>query len=83
MRRWTGADGNAGCPGRGELAGADGNARCPGRSELAGAGEGAGARHAADWPGKMRPYRLPGHGAIRLLELLSGVREDHPKVVLE
>ena len=68
MRRWTGADGNAGCPGRGELAGAD---------------EGAGARDAADWPGKMRPYRLPGHGAIRLLELLSGVREDHPKVVLE
>ena len=53
MRRWTGADGNAGCPGRGGLA------------------------------GKMRPYRLPGHGAIRLLELLSGVREDHPKVVLE
>ena len=68
MRRWTGADGNAGCPGRGELAGADGNARCPGRGGLA---------------GKMRPYRLPGHGAIRLLELLSGVREDHPKVVLE
>ena len=42
-----------------------------------------GARDAAGWPGKMRLYRLPGHGAIRLLELLSGVREDHPKVVLE
>ena len=38
---------------------------------------------AARWLGEMRPYRLPGHSAIRLLELLSGVREDHPKVVLE
>jgi hypothetical protein len=38
---------------------------------------------AARWLGEMRPYRLPGHRAIRLLELLSGVREDHPKVVLE
>ena len=46
-------------------------------------GRGSGDRDAARWPGKMHLYRLPGHGAIRLLELLSGVREDHPKVVLE
>ena len=86
-----------GCaPGRGEGAGcrdavvgrADGNAGWPGRGGLAAAdrgrvGRGERGRDAADWPGKMRPYRLPGHGAIRLLELLSGVREDHPKVVLE
>ena len=67
----------SGCaPGRTEERGA-------GMRRLAGADGMRGARDAADWPGKMRPYRLPGHGAIRLLELLSGVRKDHPKVVLE
>ena len=50
---------------------------------MAGAGEGAGLLRRGGWPVEMRPYRLPGHGAVRLPELLSGVREDHPKVVLE
>jgi hypothetical protein len=54
--------------------GADEGAGCPGRGR---------ARNAVGWPGEMHPYRLSCHGAIRLLELLSGVREDHPKVVLE
>jgi len=77
-RLCPGADGGAGCRDA-AVDRADGNEGCPGRGGLAGAG----ARDAPDWPGKMRHYRLPGHGAIRLLELLSGVREDHPKVVLE
>ena len=58
------------------------NTREPGRLCL-GAGEGAGLPKPDGWPGVMHPYRLPGHGAARLPELLSGVREDHPKVVLE
>jgi hypothetical protein len=58
-------------------------AACPGRGGLAWAGEGAGCPGRGGWPGEMCPYRLPGRRAIRLLELLSGVREDHPKVVLE
>ena len=50
------------------MAGADAGAGCPGRG---------------GWPGEMHVYRLPRHSTARLLELLSGVREDHPKVVLE
>ena len=67
-RLCSGTDVGAGCPGRGGE---------PGRTWA------RGARDAVGWPGEMCPYRLPGHGAIRLLELLSGVREDHPQVVLE
>ena len=81
-RRCTGADGGAGCPDAAGWPGRTGE-RGPGRGGLAGADGGAGCPDAAGWPAKMHPYRLPGHGAIRLLELLSGVREDHPKVVLE
>ena len=65
------------CSGAGEGAGARGAAAGGGRTWA------RRARNAVGWPGEMRPYRLPGHAAIRLLELLSGVREDHPKVVLE
>ena len=79
----AGAGEGAGCPGRGGW---------PGRASARGARDAAvgpertrarGAQDAAGWPGEMRPYRLPRHSAVPLLELLSAVREDHPKVVLE
>jgi len=78
-RRWAGAGEGAGCPGRDVLAGAG----VPGRGGGPGRARARGARAAAGWPGEMRLYRLRGHSTIGLLELLSGVREDHPKVVLE
>jgi hypothetical protein len=81
-RLGSGADEGAGCPGRG--GGPAGHGRgVPGTRRWAGADEGAGRPKRGGLVGEIRPYRLPGHGAIRLLELLSGVRKDHPKVVLE
>ena len=58
------------------------NTREPGRLGP-GAGEGMGCPDRSGWLGEMRPYRSPGRAAVRLLESLSEVREDHPKVVLE
>ena len=81
-RLCPGADGGAGCRDA-AVDRADGNEGCPGRGGGPGWTGMRGARDAAGWPGEMRPYRLPRHGAMRLPELLSGVREDHPKVVLE
>ena len=54
-----------------------------GTRRLAGADVGAGFPGRGDWPGELHVYRLPWHSTARLLELLSGAREDHPKVVLE
>ena len=79
----AGAGEGAGCSARGGWPGADEGAGAREAAVGRGGGRRRRARDAADWPGEMRPYRLPGHSAVPLLELLSGVREDHPKVVLE